>query len=314
MHTDFAKSKFNLLSGGLFANMYKRGSSYLREVEEKGNERNGPLQRRSEDLDATVKVTGISKMKDARETNEPSRPNHPSRPSPPNDPNKPIEEPTNAKNVDQMHKLSKQLIYSYYNNFVNAKVEEEEEEEEGTSVGKRNLKSIYRNSGVKSNLNDYQNCSNINDKMIFLKNNDLIIKEEDIFYDEFKKLKNDVLALQIMNVHLQKHVLANHVLNTSKVVPHHIIINNKTEVASNAVSHIEKKNGVISLFLKKFLRSRFNQMLLVSSIFISIFVINKQWQRALKVSQLEKKINSNIILRSVRLLEETLGIRKFSHF
>ncbi|SBT34410.1 microneme associated antigen, putative (MA) [Plasmodium ovale wallikeri] len=249
MHTDFAKSKFNLLSGGLFANMYKRGSSYLREVEEKGDEGNDPLQRRSAHLGATGKVTGMSKTKDAIETNEPSRPNwqnrtnrpnwqnhpnwpnHPSGPSRPNEASKPIEEPTSVKNVDQMHKLSKQLIYSYYNNFVNAKVEDEEEEEEGGGIGgvgggvgggggKRGLMSVYSNSGVKSNLSDYQNGSNINDKMIFSKNSDIIIKEEDIFYDEFKKLKSDVLALQIMNVHLQKHVLANHVLNTSKMPQH----------------------------------------------------------------------------------------------
>ncbi|KMZ80792.1 hypothetical protein PVIIG_06396 [Plasmodium vivax India VII] len=165
---------------------------------------------------------------------------------------------------------------------------------------------------------DYRPYGHKEEEMLCVENTKQVIKEEAFFYEEFKKLKNDVMALQIMNVNLQKQVLANHsMIGPSKVVPQHIIINNKTEVASNAISQIQdnkkKGNGFLHELLKKLLSSRVTQMFFVSSFFISIYLFNKHWQRALKVSQLERRINSNFILRSVRMFEETLGMRKFSY-
>ncbi|GAB66176.1 hypothetical protein PCYB_083370 [Plasmodium cynomolgi strain B] len=165
---------------------------------------------------------------------------------------------------------------------------------------------------------DYRPYGHKNEEMLCVENTSQVINEEAFFYEEFKKLKNDVMALQIMNVNLQKQVLANHtMMGPSKVVPQHIIINNKTEVASNAISQIQdnkkKSNGVLYMLLKKLLSSRLTQMFFVSSFFISIYLFNKHWQRVLKVSQLERRINSNFILRSVRMFEETLGMRKFSY-
>ncbi|CRG94299.1 microneme associated antigen, putative [Plasmodium gallinaceum] len=212
----------------------------------------------------------------------------------------------NEELIDRMKKdFHEQLIYSYYNNFNEKSVEEIKDKN-------NDLKNIYDYNNInKKSLLNYN--SNEISEDICLKNKEV---KEDILYNEFKKLKNDVLVLQMMNVNLQKQLLSNHLMNSSKVIPQNIIINNKTEVASNAISQIQdnkKKKGFLYLLFKKILRSRFNQMLFVSSIFLSFFLINKHWQRALKVSQLEKRINSNILLRSVRLFEETLGIRKLSY-
>ncbi|CRG98754.1 microneme associated antigen, putative [Plasmodium relictum] len=209
--------------------------------------------------------------------------------------------------IERMKKdFHEQLIYSYYNNF-------NEKDVEGTKGKNNDMKNIYdyNNKNKKSILN-YKGINQESEE-ICLKNKEA---KEDILYNEFKKLKNDVLVLQMMNVNLQKQLLSNHLMNSSKVIPQNIIINNKTEVASNAISQIQdnkKRKGFLYLLFKKILSSRFNQMLFVSSIFISFFLINKHWQRALKVSQLEKRINSNILLRSVRLFEETLGIRKLNY-
>ncbi|GAW80663.1 microneme associated antigen [Plasmodium gonderi] len=180
------------------------------------------------------------------------------------------------------------------------------------------MHDLHRNGCLKHFFPKYEKYGHKGEEILCVKNTNEVIKEEGFLYEEFKKLKNDVLALQIMNVNLQKQVLANHsIMGPSKVVPQHIIINNKTEVASNAISQIQdnkkKNNGFFYLLLKKLLSSRFAQMFFVSSFFISIYLFNKHWQRALKVSQLEKRINSNIILKSVRMLEETFGIRKFSY-
>ncbi|EUD65612.1 hypothetical protein C922_03858 [Plasmodium inui San Antonio 1] len=165
---------------------------------------------------------------------------------------------------------------------------------------------------------DYRPYGHKDEEMLCVENANQVIREEAFFYKELRKLKNDVMALQIMNVNLQKQVLENHTLmGPSKVVPQHIIINNKTEVASNAISQIQdnkkKSNGFLYALMKKLLSSRLTQMFFVSSFFISIYLFNKHWQRALKVSQLERRINSNFILRSVRMFEETLGMRKFSY-
>ncbi|CAA9987904.1 microneme associated antigen, putative [Plasmodium knowlesi strain H] len=189
-------------------------------------------------------------------------------------------------------------------------------DEAGGNFTKGNC-NMHMNGHGKTFL-DYRAYGHKDKEMLCVENNNQVIQEETFFYEEFKKLKNDVMALQIMNVNLQKQVLANHtMLGPSKVIPQHIIINNKTEVASNAISQIQdnkkKNNGFLYMLLKKLLSSRLTQMIFVSSFFISIYLFNKHWQRALKMSQLERRINSNFILRSVRMFEETLGMRKFSY-
>ncbi|ETW38685.1 hypothetical protein C923_00600 [Plasmodium falciparum UGT5.1] len=237
------------------------------------------------------------------------------------------------------NELNEQLIYTYYNNFNNnyeyynkstEKLKEknnedeynEEQEYEPTAnllqdKNKINDMNNFYNNFNKNSLFNYQNFQNADKNFLYLlnKKNKNNSTNENILVDEFKKLKNHVLFLQMMNVNLQKQLLTNHLINTPKIMPHHIIINNKTEVSSNAVSEIQnnkdkKKNGTMYILLKKILSSRFNQMIFVSSIFISFYLINKHWQRALKISQLQKKINSNFLLKSVRLFEESLGIRK----
>ncbi|SOV10947.1 microneme associated antigen [Plasmodium gaboni] len=182
---------------------------------------------------------------------------------------------------------------------------------------KLNDMNNFYNNFNKNNLFNYKNFQNCDKNFLYLlnKKNNNNSTDEIILVDEFKKLKNHVLFLEMMNVNLQKQILANHLINTPKIMPHHIIINNKTEVSSNAVSEIQnnkdkKKNATFYMLFKKIFSSRFNQMIFVSSIFISFYLINKHWQRALKISQLQKKINSNFLLRSVRLFEESLGIRK----
>lgn len=174
---------------------------------------------------------------------------------------------------------------------------------------------LYFNKDKTKRSEDLLIHDEINTKDYYLPNT----REDNTIYYELKKLKNDVTLLQMMNINLQKQLISTHCSNATKnPPPQHIIINNKTEVASSAVNNIEKQNekknkGILYIFLKKILSSRFNQMIFISSIFVSCFLINKQWQKALKVAQLEKKVNSNILLKSVKMLEETMGIRKLSY-
>lgn len=303
MHDFFLKSKFNILSSPLFNNFYKRNN----EDEYFKKDRNN-----NDDLGVMHNYADDSEW---REHNKKDR-------------------MTSLKN-----ELNEQLIYTYYNNFNNnyeyynkstEKLKEknnedeynEEQEYEPTAnllqdKNKINDMNNFYNSFNKNSLFNYQNFQNADKNFLYLlnKKNKNNSTNENILVDEFKKLKNHVLFLQMMNVNLQKQLLTNHLINTPKIMPHHIIINNKTEVSSNAVSEIQnnkdkKKNGTMYILLKKILSSRFNQMIFVSSIFISFYLINKHWQRALKISQLQKKINSNFLLKSVRLFEESLGIRK----
>ncbi|ETW52162.1 hypothetical protein PFUGPA_05777 [Plasmodium falciparum Palo Alto/Uganda] len=303
MHDFFLKSKFNILSSPLFNNFYKRNN----EDEYFKKDRNN-----NDDLGVMHNYADDSEW---REHNKKDR-------------------MTSLKN-----ELNEQLIYTYYNNFNNnyeyynkstEKLKEknnedeynEEQEYEPTAnllqdKNKINDMNNFYNNFNKNSLFNYQNFQNADKKFLYLlnKKNKNNSTNENILVDEFKKLKNHVLFLQMMNVNLQKQLLTNHLINTPKIMPHHIIINNKTEVSSNAVSEIQnnkdkKKNGTMYILLKKILSSRFNQMIFVSSIFISFYLINKHWQRALKISQLQKKINSNFLLKSVRLFEESLGIRK----
>lgn len=303
MHDFFLKSKFNILSSPLFNNFYKRNN----EDEYFKKDRNN-----NDDLGVMHNYADDSEW---REHNKKDR-------------------MTSLKN-----ELNEQLIYTYYNNFNNnyeyynkstEKLKEknnedeynEEQEYEPTAnllqdKNKINDMNNFYNNFNKNSLFNYQNFQNADKYFLYLlnKKNKNNSTNENILVDEFKKLKNHVLFLQMMNVNLQKQLLTNHLINTPKIMPHHIIINNKTEVSSNAVSEIQnnkdkKKNGTMYILLKKILSSRFNQMIFVSSIFISFYLINKHWQRALKISQLQKKINSNFLLKSVRLFEESLGIRK----
>lgn len=303
MHDFFLKSKFNILSSPLFNNFYKRNN----EDEYFKKDRNN-----NDDLGVMHNYADDSEW---REHNKKDR-------------------MTSLKN-----ELNEQLIYTYYNNFNNnyeyynkstEKLKEknnedeynEEQEYEPTAnllqdKNKINDMNNFYNNFNKNSLFNYQNFQNADKNFLYLlnKKNKNNSTNENILVDEFKKLKNHVLFLQMMNVNLQKQLLTNHLINTPKIMPHHIIINNKTEVSSNAVSEIQnnkdkKKNGTMYILLKKILSNRFNQMIFVSSIFISFYLINKHWQRALKISQLQKKINSNFLLKSVRLFEESLGIRK----
>lgn len=294
MHDFFLKSKFNILSSPLFNNFYKRNN----EDEYFKKDRNN-----NDDLGVMHNYADDSEW---REHNKKDR-------------------MTSLKN-----ELNEQLIYTYYNNFNNnyeyynkstEKLKEknnedeynEEQEYEPTAnllqdKNKINDMNNFYNNFNKNSLFNYQNFQNADKNFLYLlnKKNKNNSTNENILVDEFKKLKNHVLFLQMMNVNLQKQLLTNHLINTPKIMPHHIIINNKTEVSSNAVSEIQnnkdkKKNGTMYILLKKILSSRFNQMIFVSSIFISFYLINKHWQRALKISQLQKKINSNFLLKSVRL-------------
>lgn len=303
MHDFFLKSKFNILSSPLFNNFYKRNN----EDEYFKKDRNN-----NDDLGVMHNYADDSEW---REHNKKDR--------------------MTSLNPE----LNEQLIYTYYNNFNNnyeyynkstEKLKEknnedeynEEQEYEPTAnllqdKNKINDMNNFYNNFNKNSLFNYQNFQNADKNFLYLlnKKNKNNSTNENILVDEFKKLKNHVLFLQMMNVNLQKQLLTNHLINTPKIMPHHIIINNKTEVSSNAVSEIQnnkdkKKNGTMYILLKKILSSRFNQMIFVSSIFISFYLINKHWQRALKISQLQKKINSNFLLKSVRLFEESLGIRK----
>lgn len=303
MHDFFLKSKFNILSSPLFNNFYKRNNEDKYFKKDRNN---------NDDLGVMHNYADDSEW---REHNKKDR-------------------MTSLKN-----ELNEQLIYTYYNNFNNnyeyynkstEKLKEknnedeynEEQEYEPTAnllqdKNKINDMNNFYNNFNKNSLFNYQNFQNADKNFLYLlnKKNKNNSTNENILVDEFKKLKNHVLFLQMMNVNLQKQLLTNHLINTPKIMPHHIIINNKTEVSSNAVSEIQnnkdkKKNGTMYILLKKILSSRFNQMIFVSSIFISFYLINKHWQRALKISQLQKKINSNFLLKSVRLFEESLGIRK----
>lgn len=303
MHDFFLKSKFNILSSPLFNNFYKRNNKDEYFKKDRNN---------NDDLGVMHNYADDSEW---REHNKKDR-------------------MTSLKN-----ELNEQLIYTYYNNFNNnyeyynkstEKLKEknnedeynEEQEYEPTAnllqdKNKINDMNNFYNNFNKNSLFNYQNFQNADKNFLYLlnKKNKNNSTNENILVDEFKKLKNHVLFLQMMNVNLQKQLLTNHLINTPKIMPHHIIINNKTEVSSNAVSEIQnnkdkKKNGTMYILLKKILSSRFNQMIFVSSIFISFYLINKHWQRALKISQLQKKINSNFLLKSVRLFEESLGIRK----
>lgn len=282
MHDFFLKSKFNILSSPLFNNFYKRNN----EDEYFKKDRNN-----NDDLGVMHNYADDSEW---REHNKKDR-------------------MTSLKN-----ELNEQLIYTYYNNFNNnyeyynkstEKLKEknnedeynEEQEYEPTAnllqdKNKINDMNNFYNNFNKNSLFNYQNFQNADKNFLYLlnKKNKNNSTNENILVDEFKKLKNHVLFLQMMNVNLQKQLLTNHLINTPKIMPHHIIINNKTEVSSNAVSEIQnnkdkKKNGTMYILLKKILSSRFNQMIFVSSIFISFYLINKHWQRALKISQLQKK-------------------------
>ncbi|ANQ07890.1 Uncharacterized protein PCOAH_00020930 [Plasmodium coatneyi] len=314
MHDYFLRTKFNLLNSGLFNSLYRNGSKY-----------------RSDEGGKNPDVGRPSSNSFSTDTHLPDR---------------------------RKKELNDQLIYSYYNNFANERTARAQQDRSGQQErsgkhgggGKHDssgsdrsrsdrgkgehpdLNALYDDAGgnfTKGNCNmhlngrgkaflDYRPYGHKDKEMLCAENTNQVIKEETFFYEEFKKLKNDVIALQIMNVNLQKQVLANHtMMGPSKVIPQHIIINNKTEVASNAISQIQdnkkKNNGFLYMLLKKLLSSRLTQMVFVSSFFISIYLFNKHWQRALKVSQLERRINSNFILRSVRMFEETLGVRKFSY-
>ncbi|CDU16541.1 microneme associated antigen, putative [Plasmodium yoelii] len=258
-------------------------------------------------------------------------------------------------NAEKIKKnLNSQLIYSYYNNFATNKYIEYGPDQKGvknmhtyrhndSEYGKSEYgKSGYGKNGYGTNecgknthlrnvdrINNYN--LNLNNKAInkqsnyeHIKNNNknesLFFKEDNTIYNEFKNLKNDILELQIMNVNLQKQFLTSHILNNSNAIPQHIIINNKTEVASNSLTQLEnnnnnnnnnnkKKKGLIYFLLKKILSSKINQMLIVSSFFISIYIAHKHWQRALKIAEIQSKVNSNFILKTVKTIEEMVGIR-----
>ncbi|SPJ08585.1 microneme associated antigen [Plasmodium sp. DRC-Itaito] len=307
MHDFFLKSKFNILNSPFFNNFYKRNNADEYFKKDRNNNEN---------------LRVMNNYADESEWRESTK---------------------KDKIASLKNELNEQLIYSYYNNFNNnyeyynkstEKLKEkyndyeeynEEQEYEPTNNLLQDKNKIYDMNNFYNNFNhfnknslfNYKNFQNSDKNFLYLlnKKNKNNSTNENILVDEFKKLKNHVLFLQMMNVNLQKQILTNHLINTPKIMPHHIIINNKTEVSSNAVNEIQnnkdkKKNGTIYILLKKILSSRFNQMIFVSSIFISFYLINKHWQRALKISQLQKKINSNFLLKSVRLFEESLGIRK----
>ncbi|KJP89634.1 hypothetical protein AK88_00592 [Plasmodium fragile] len=314
MHDYFLRTKFNLLNNGLFNSLYRNGSKYR-------NDEGG-------------KNLDVGRPSNSFSTDS-----------------------THLLSDRRNKELNDQLIYSYYNNFSNergsARAQQERNGKHDPSGSDHSrsdisrsdlsrsdrgkgehpdLSALYDDAGAKFNKGncnmhldgrgkaflDYRPYGHKDEKILCVENTNQVIKEETFFYEEFKKLRNDVMALQIMNVNLQKQVLANNtMMGPSKVIPQHIIINNKTEVASNAISQIQdnkkKSNGFLYALLKKLLSSRLTQMFFVSSFFISIYLFNKHWQRALKVSQLERRINSNFILRSVRMFEETMGMRKFSY-
>ncbi|CAD2086246.1 microneme associated antigen, putative [Plasmodium vinckei brucechwatti] len=299
MQEQFFKGKFSILNGGLFSNLCRINTN-----QPKGND------------------SEREPLKDERCLK-----------------NREIDEhAANITNYDNSEKMKKnfnsQLIYSYYNNFAANKLIEYEPEKKNTNnmythEKKRNnneynknkkLCNTERNSNCRTQFNNNNNRINKSSNYEHFENSNenetLYFKEDNTIYNEFKKLKNDILALQIMNVNLQKQVLASHVINNSNTIPQHIIINNKTEVASNTLNQVQnsnnnnnKKNGLIYMLLKKILSSKINQMLIVSSFFISIYIAHKHWQRALKIAELQSKVNSNFILKSVKTIEELVGIR-----
>ncbi|CAD2097616.1 hypothetical protein YYG_03992 [Plasmodium vinckei petteri] len=299
MQDQFFKGKFSILNGGLFSNLCRINPS-----QSKGNDSEG------------------GPLKDERCLK-----------------NREIDEhAANITSYDNSEKMKKnfnsQLIYSYYNNFAANKLIEYEPEKKNTNSmytyeknrnnneynKNKKLCNTERNSNCRTQFNNNNNRINKSSNYEHFENSNenetLYFKEDNTIYNEFKKLKNDILALQIMNVNLQKQVLASHVINNSNAIPQHIIINNKTEVASNTLNQVQnsnnnnnKKNGLIYMLLKKILSSKINQMLIVSSFFISIYIAHKHWQRALKIAELQSKVNSNFILKSVKTIEELVGIR-----
>ncbi|KFG34462.1 hypothetical protein TGVAND_244600 [Toxoplasma gondii VAND] len=104
-------------------------------------------------------------------------------------------------------------------------------------------------------------------------------------------------------------------LQLAAAKPANIIIQNKTEVAasSEATLHQSREEAPRNRFLewlKRFFSSRVNQFLLLSGVGLGCYMLLEHWRYSWRMAQLRRRVDSNIVLRGVQMLEETIGVRR----
>ncbi|KEP64964.1 UNVERIFIED_CONTAM: hypothetical protein HHA_244600 [Hammondia hammondi] len=115
---------------------------------------------------------------------------------------------------------------------------------------------------------------------------------------ELSRLRGEMLQLQL-----------------AAAKPANIIIQNTTEVAasSEATLHQTREEAPRNRFLewlKRFFSSRVNQFLLLSGLGLGCYMLLEHWRYSWRMAQLRRRVDSNIVLRGVQMLEETIGVRR----
>nr|CEL66088.1 TPA: hypothetical protein BN1204_019150 [Neospora caninum Liverpool] len=117
---------------------------------------------------------------------------------------------------------------------------------------------------------------------------------------ELSRLRGEMLQLQLATA--------------SK--PANIIIQNKTEVAASTETNIqqsardEEPRSRFLDCLSRFFSSRVNQFVLLCGVGLGCYMLLEHWRHTWRMAQLRRRVDSNIVLRGVQMLEETIGVRR----
>jgi len=95
-----------------------------------------------------------------------------------------------------------------------------------------------------------------------------------------------------------------------------IIIQNTTQVG--AESHIEAgptqsaSHFQLPTWLRRFWASPANKVILLSTVVLVGYMIRENWLRSWKAEQWQRRVDSNLFLKGVQLLERSFGLNRFS--
>ncbi|PHJ25399.1 microneme associated [Cystoisospora suis] len=125
---------------------------------------------------------------------------------------------------------------------------------------------------------------------------------------ELQRLRGEMLHLQLATAAASK-----------PLPPPNIIIQNKTEVASTTESNLqnlshrddrENKSSPFFDWVSRFFSSRLNQLIALCSVGLGCYMLLEHWRHSWRMAQLRRRVDSNILLRGVQMLEETIGVRR----
>lgn len=93
-----------------------------------------------------------------------------------------------------------------------------------------------------------------------------------------------------------------------------IVIQNHTAVAAKAENpgpaQQQERNSWLVQFISNFFSSRLNRLLFVCGVGVTCFMMLEHWRHSWRMAQLKRRMDSNLLLRGLQILEDSLGLRR----